>query len=250
MKRLICLLSVITMLCVVGCSEDFTTDECGTQQTKSSDTSRLLDISTTDIMAMTEADFQTLSAAMERLGVETISGYLVIGRTDYRKLNISKRAYWMIKQACENGNRIVASAHQSAKFPLIKNGYPENTVQTSGSDCIAYALYGMGANQTSALAYVHTCYPDGVPADSLDSVISHFFPSPRIESYPAEDFLCAFRPQPLVWYSVSTATAHAVNAKKYYANTHVFWYVDYSTGSSNNAGLLSCGQSSPFYFPY
>ena len=156
----------------------------------------------------------------------------------------------MIKQACENGNRLVASVHQSAKFPLIKNRNYENTIRTSGSDGVGYALYGMGANLTSALAYVHTHYPDGVPADSLDRVISHFFPSPRIESYPAEDFLYTSRPQPLVWYSIPPATTHAVNAKKYYANTHVFWYVDYSTGSRNNAGLLHCGQCSPFYFPY
>ena len=65
------------MLCVVGCSEDFTADEYGKLQTKSSDTSRFLDISTTDITSMTEADFQALDAAMERMEVEYNGRYYV-----------------------------------------------------------------------------------------------------------------------------------------------------------------------------
>ena len=227
MKKLICFLSFITMLCVVGCSEDFTTDEYGTQQTKSSDTSRFLDISTTNITEMTEADFQTLSAAMERLEVEKNNGYLVIGRTDYRKLNMSKRAYWMIKQACENGNRIVASVHQSSTFPLIKNRNSEGGNGPVGSDCVAYAVHGLDYNLDSALLYIHTNYPNGVLSTEMETVVKHFFSTAYEGTLPS---VSGWISPSIVYYKETATDGHAVNGIYYDAGNNNLWCRDKRTG--------------------
>ena len=252
MKRRIYLLGFITMLCVVGCSEDFTADEYGKLQTKSFDTSRFLDISTTDITAMTEADFQAFDAAMERMEVEYNGRYYVIQRTDYKNLNISKQLYWLIKQLCENGNRWVASIHHDSSFPLIKNRNPETGYQSADSDCVAYALYGMGGSLQSALYYINTYYPDGVPLEDIDGIVDMFCPgSIRCDSL-TQSGVWLSPPHPMVCARTSAIEGHAANLTRYTHETHTIMYKNYRHEFDSDypvGGMVNDSEVFCIYFP-
>ena len=229
------LLIVLTLLLMESCEFDAPLEYESPKLT-------YLDIRTTNMKQMTEEDHKTVFAAMERMGVHDENGFLVYPENSPSNLNISRRLYSCVKKLCNNGNCRIKGL--TLNIPLTKS-IGENE-SGEAYDCVGYAIYGMGASQSDALDYVHNHFPRGVPRDSLDSVVDHFFSSYTKTPRPDETTSWGYRPQPMVWYVVQGNIAHAINCTFYDGDSHDILYYDYQNRTS---GALSGTQIENYYIP-
>lgn len=240
MKKFILVVATFVAVACSSCNDTFFDEDRASLTTKSSSL-RFLDVSTTDILVMSEDDFHALDAAMQRLEVEYEGSFCVIGRTDYRNLNISKKLYYTVKQLCENGNRLVASTHHLSSFPLIKDGSPESGNQVMPSDCVAYALYGMGADLQVTLPFIQTYYSDGVLLVDMEYVVGLFFSDADKVKHPSANGEWTSFPRPMI----CTKAGHAVNCVRYTLSSGAALYVDHQNNDS--PGTLSRDEIDCFF---
>ncbi len=136
-------------------------------------------------------------------------------------------------------------------MPVVKKEEQQGCVGGGGGDpyswgyqdstnCVAYALAGLGANFDSAKYYINNRYgSNGVPAYAMDSVIRYFFPN---STQVSRSYFSGSMANTFIWYQTSDSTGHAVNG---------FWNsggtILYTDPQNRSSGVISATDSCNIY---
>lgn len=193
-----------------------------------------LDLETYEMSQMSVKDMQTIGQALQRLNIYKKKGLYQIKQTSGTQVNISEDLFNYITKGFEHTNVAYNPKSFNSFIPRLKSDNIEgiNIQPQDSTHCASYALAAMGSvSYATASAYSDSIYGDGgVPADSMYSFFSNFYPNGS--SVNPDSLSGGFMGSNMLYFQTSDSTGHALNGIFYDSNSGNIMYSDPQTGGS------------------
>lgn len=203
--------------------------------------SKYLELDSYELSNMSDNDMNTMGQALQRLDISFKNGFYQIKQISGAQVNISEELYDYITKGFGYTNKVIRPKSLISSGPRLKSGYAEPDT----TYCVAYALAAMGeVDFEDVKDYIYRHWGlGGVPADSVESVVYHYFPNSNGYDAPLQGgpLNNAF-----IWYPTSDSSGHAVNGIFYDAASGVILYKD---NQNNEAGYITVDSLSQIYYP-